>query len=910
MKRLVCIMLSFCVIFSVFAGIGFTASAETEGVYAYSIEDGGVKITDVDSSVSGDVEIPSTLGGYPVTEIGYRAFDNCKDNITSVTIPSGITNIDYGAFMYCSKLVSINIDENNQNYLSLDGVLFNKPATELIKYPQAKQDSSYIVANGVETICDDAFQDCTALQTVVIPNSVTIIESDAFDGCTSLSNVTLGSGLKEIGGWAFRDCVSLEQIKLPSGLEKIGFASFSDCTALQVIDVPNSVTTIGSCAFEDCTALASIKIGSGVSKIDNFAFRGCTSLVSFSVDESNVSFCSKNDVLFNKDITELIHYPARKSGTDYTVPSTVTTLAMAAFYRCAVLENVILPDKVTVIPGNAFTESPSIKRIKLGNNVTTIGDWVFSNCTALKSIVIPDSVTSVGQAAFSGCKSLESAVIGKGLTSVGYWMFRECHSLKNVTIPSSVTSIGASAFANCSSLENITIPNSVTTIADNAFMGCDSLKSIIIPNSVTSLGSYAFAYCDSLASITLSDGLTIIGDYTFNECNALESIVIPNNITSIGEGAFSYSIALESVTIGSGVTSIGNEAFFNCQALTEINVAKNNEHYSSQDGVLFNKDATELLQYPMAKEDTFYNVPNGVEKIADRAFYACEKLTSVTLPNTVTSIGEWAIAFCWELTSINIGNNVESIGDFAFACCNKLANIKLPESVTSIGGSAFHQCDDLTFYVYDGSYAQMYAWNNYFYCVTLRKAESGGVSVEMPLAVLSPDTNFSVTAVNLESIEVKLPEGAEVSSALIYDIYFEKDGEKVQPNGDVTVSIPVPESMNGKNCVVYFIDENGNLTDMNAVFENGCMVFTTNHFSLYSVMELEPEGVLGDANGDGVTNINDAVVISKVAAKLETLDENEAKFSDVNGDGSINVGDAVLIARYSAKLLDKFPAEQ
>ena len=247
-----------------------------------------------------------------------------------------------------------------------------------------------------------------------------------------------------------------------------------------------------------------------------------------------------------------------------------------------------------------------------------------------------------------------------------------------ITIPSEidgkpVTRIGGDAFRDCTGLTSITIPNSVTSIGGEAFRGCTGLTSITIPNSVTSIGTWAF-----------------------NGCTGLTSITIPNSVTSIGVGAFEGCTGLTSITIPNSVTSISNWAFDRCTGLTSINVASENNYYSSNNGVLFNKKKTELIRYPEGKSQTSYTIPDSVTSIGYGAFWGCTGLTSITIPDSVTSIGSNAFEYCTGLTSITIPDSVTSIEQRAFWDCTGLTSITIPNSVTSIGDRPFYHCTGLT----------------------------------------------------------------------------------------------------------------------------------------------------------------------------------------------------------------------
>ena len=276
--------------------------------------------------------------------------------------------------------------------------------------------------------------------------------------------------------------------------------------------------------------------------------------------------------------------------------------------------------------------------------------------------------------------NIPSTINDKKVTSIGDYAFSDCSGLTSVTIPDSVTSIGNCAFDGCSGLTNVTIPNSVTSIGDYAFCKCSGLTSITIPNSVTSIGNSAFYNCKSLTSITIPDSVTSIGDYAFSDCSGLTSITIPDS-----------------------VTSIGNCAFYSCSSLKNITVSSNNKNYTSEDGVLINKDKNELMQYPIGKNETAYTIPNGVTSIGDGAFYWCYGLTSITIPNSVTSIGDRAFRSCSGLANLVLPDSMEEIGSNAFYNCSSLSYVVIPKNIKKIDSLAFSSCKKLKDVYYKGS---------------------------------------------------------------------------------------------------------------------------------------------------------------------------------------------------------------
>ena len=385
-----------------------------------------------------------------------------------------------------------------------------------------------------------------------------------------------GKSVTSIGNCAFRYCTSLKSITIPNSVMEIGSSAFSGCSSLTSITIPNSVTEIGVYAFKGCTSLTSITIPNSVTNIGDSTFWGCSSLTAIYVAVDNKNYTSVNGVLFNKDKTALICYPAGKTDKSYNITNSVTSIGDYAFNGCSSLTSVTIPNSVTEIGGSAFVGCASLKSITMPNSVTSIGDMAFYKCSSLTSITIPDSVTSIGSSAFSDCSKLRSITIPNSVTSIGAWAFNGCTGLtainvamenqnyvspdgvlynkdkttiicypagkkgNNYKIPDGVTEIGSIAFSRCSSLTSVTIPNSVTSIGSGAFNGCTSLTRVTIPNSVTKIGWNAFSGCTSLTSITIPNSVISIDWYAFMGCTSLKSITIPNSVTSIGKNAFGY----------------------------------------------------------------------------------------------------------------------------------------------------------------------------------------------------------------------------------------------------------------------------------------------------------------------------------------------------------------------------------
>ena len=595
--------------------------------------------------------IPSTLKGCPVTSLynEYRKniFEKSTNNaIKKIIIPDSVTNIGTSAFYNCEALTNITIPDSVtsiENYAFMDCYKL----------------SDLSIGNKVKSIGYEAFYYCRSLTSITIPDSVTNIGEYAFSDCTSLTSVTIGNSIRSIGKNVFSSCTSLISVTIPASVTSIGNSAFYGCTALTNVTIPASVTSIGNEVFKSCDSLERIDVDKNnmkysskdgilfdkykltiikypsnkrditeyvipktVNNISEKAFCKCTALINVTIPDSVTSIGS-------------YAFYGCTALTNIVIPNSVTSIESDVFSGCTALTNIVIPNSVTSIGSYAFSGCTSLTNVIIPNGVTSIESYVFSGCTSLTNVIIPDSVTSIGSYAFSGCTSLTNMTIPDSVTSIESYVFYECTSLTNVIIPDSVTSIGSYAFYGCTSLTSIVIPDSVTSIGSSVFYGCTSLTSVTIPDSVTSIGSYAFYRCTSLINITIGRDVTSTLDDIFDSYNKLERIdvseentkyssiqgilfnkekstiikypsnkndisnyEIPSTVEIIEKYAFQNCTSLTSVTIPDSVTNISGSAFIGCNKLERINVSENNDTYSSVDGILYNKEKTEMLIVP------------------------------------------------------------------------------------------------------------------------------------------------------------------------------------------------------------------------------------------------------------------------------------------------------------------------
>lgn len=472
----------------------------------FTLNDDGTAytVTGVGTCRSQNIAIPDTYNGLPVTAIGDKAFYNSSStanspprrvlvgaNVTSIgeaafaymnlieiTLPSGLETIGINAFRNCTFK---EIDLPDSITSIGDGAFAGCENLKTMKLP-----------SGISTISDLMMCACSSLTSVEIPSTVTSIGARAFQACTSLESISIPDGVLIIDNLAFDGCSSLKSIRFPSKLEKIPYGAFASCTALEAITIPEGIKNIDERAFENCTALKSVKLPQSLESIGDFAFygdsslseikipptvtaigvgvfRNCSDLKAIAVDNNNAHYKAEDGVLYTKDGTVLIAYPAAKSDNYFAIPGGVTRIESYSFQAAQNLAKIIVSDSVQVIGTSAFAASQSLENVLFGSGVTLIEGSAFSNCPSLWHVKLNEGLDTIGSSAFSHCQSLKEINLPESLTKIGMYAFSYCASLTSVIIPDAVKAIGSYVFATCRSLNSVVIGSGVSTIDETAF---------------------------------------------------------------------------------------------------------------------------------------------------------------------------------------------------------------------------------------------------------------------------------------------------------------------------------------------------------------------------------------------------------------------------------------------------------
>ncbi len=532
-----------------------------------------------------------------------------------------------------------------------------------------------------------------------IKKGTLIICDNAFNSCKPVYQ-RIKMYVYEIGDIEFNGCKKLASIIIPNSIIKIGSHAFAGCNKLSSVKFPNSVISIGDYAFAGCTELRSLFIPNSVKSIGFFAFCYCIKLTSVILSKSVKELGMK---LFQEDSRLIIRCEAKRKPKSWIWDWEP--------YRCSVIWGISIVDdfiykivddygqKVSLSYYKGYCQSLKIPKTTtirgVEYTIVSIDDYAFYDNTDLVSVDISNSVTSIGNYAFSKCCNLESIIISNSVKKIGDDAFGYCSSLKTITIPISVAYIGNNAFGGCDKLTikcktELKLPG-----WDGTWNGYDKRPVLWGYNGFLFRITDKYKQEVSISKYQESEVEIVIPDSTYIDG-------VKYSVTNIDNNAFCCK-TVKSITIPDTIPCNGS-LFCHCDNLISINrknvvSIKNRQltivsNYTSDNGVLFNKDKTRLICYPVGKKGS-YNIPDTVKEIGQGAFCLCKGLTSVNIPNSVIDIDNSAFDGCESLTSVVIPNSVNKIGDSAFCDCKNLSSIIIPDSVNIIGNQAFQNCEGL-----------------------------------------------------------------------------------------------------------------------------------------------------------------------------------------------------------------------
>ncbi len=471
-----------------------------------------------------------------LTKIEDGVFEGCT-NLTTVILPQNVMAISGGPFPLCQALREIRVSPKNTRFKSLDGVLFTADGTTLIQFPNGKDLTSYSVPDGVTKIANGAFHGCASLRSISLPDSLVSIGDSAFAACYHLTSLHIPDSVTEIGLDAFCWCENLtlfgspdscaeeyaneyelkfrkivlldensraaleaelkklgfeyeihgnrvtitgylggaEDLTIPDGVTKIGDSAFLGCESLTSVTFPESVTEIGDSAFQGCGNLTSVTLPENVLTVGDGAFAFCWKLTEIRVSAKNTNFMDRDGILFTADGKMLVQFPNGKPQTEYTVSENVTRIGAHAFAGSGNLKSVLLPASVSEIGPHAFSGCACLEFVKFTASVMKIGPFTFANCASLQHVQLPVGVKSIEEGLFFNCEKLLSVTLPKCAEIVRKNAFYGCENLKSVTFPDTMKTVETETFDRCTRLQTATIPSCETEIGAKVFYDCDDL---------------------------------------------------------------------------------------------------------------------------------------------------------------------------------------------------------------------------------------------------------------------------------------------------------------------------------------------------------------------------------------------------------------------------------------------------
>jgi len=695
------------------------------------------------------LEITSVTIPEGITEIDHNAFDSCK-NLTEIVLPESLNVIGQRAFKDCTalktaviKAMNITIDADSdiekntvfpdttviygfagtdfEVYYRNFNVIYGGYFGETFRWMILPDGTLDIKGSGKLPDWSDSglapwYDHRESIKALALDDGITYIGNYSFYNCCCLVSVDLPEGLTGIGSSAFRNCVRLQTVYTGSALRRIGAEAFAYCYALKNFTLPEGLTDLDSGAFGYCTSLTAVKLPASLRYIGSRTFFGCEALTSLTVDAGNPYYFVTNGLLIRRADKTLI----------------------LAVYGASEIE---IPEGITAIGEYAFYGYTTLKKITIPVWVTAIGEDAFANCSALTSVAIlsKDATICDSENTFP-----ESARI-RGFKDSTALSYAQKYSRYLEIIRSGKCGDDLSWYFLDGTLRiygtgDMYIFDDSTISTPWMGMWTDDVRRVEIGAGVSSVSEGAFSCLRDIEEIIIEEGntsLRVIGNCLINTrtktliASCRDGAVIPDDgsVTAIGKYAFNYYKGSKELTIPACITSIGEFAFMRCTAIKSVRLDEN---------ISFVGD---MAFFYSSIERVYVGKPQNV---GYAVFSRCESMTDAEIYiNPVDSM----FHFCTKLTRVTLGSDITKIDNYAFGDCTSLKEIMLPDGITEIGASAFNGCG-MTGIVLPSKLVRIGAW---------AFAESKLTSIVFPESLENIEHNaFRATAITEIHIPAKL----------------------------------------------------------------------------------------------------------------------------------------------------------
>lgn len=851
--------------------------------------------------------------GNGLQTIGYRSF--AESGLKAVHLPDSLRFMENETFMDCTQLEEVTLGSGVEG---ISNRCFRNTALKTITLPEQ-----------LAYIGDLAFVG-TPLKEVIVECEGVEIYGDAFAGCP-FDEIDLGDSVRYIDPGAFSG-TGATQIRHPASVTEISYRVYAFNMNLVSVTIPESVEYISETAFEGDKNLSHV-LFTGTEEQwynkDYFSDELIDATVHFNADGDEVTtkqtcttvefYCTlcekwetvrkgKMDHTFDSNMTcticgyqgyweyavdETAHTVTITGYTgpeaDVTVPDTIDGMPVTAFTEDAFaynrkLTSVALPNGITAIPANAFGYCSSLLTVTMGSQVTTVGEKAFYYCSNLEEMELPKGVTEICASAFEGCHALVQLTLPATVTRIGEEAFLNCGSLNKLAIPAGVTEIGNSTFEGCWNMEELTIPDTVTTIGYYAFMNT-SIDKLVIPASVKKIGAEAFVDSEIQNILFLGDmptmGYVVSGDTTAFYAAGNKTW---NELSEDGSKWFACAVPTITQQPVAPVVEAGETVTLFAGAYGQR--LRYQWYYAAPDAKRFapvggnTPELSMVVDQDTARGRVYCLVTDVLGQTAKTDTIT---LRNPSVPNGIR-IGQLPYTVEYDLRQqlrtrglqvllTYTDNTEEEIFDYTVTGYD--ANIPGKQTVT------------VTYGDFTATFTVTVNEEKVTFVSTVEEnAPEEQIEISAPQGAVDSSVELVVEKLPEEAPPQDVPELPEViqeNAAVIFDITLEQEGAPVQPTDTVQVSIPVPEHMESKRCKVYHIDDNGAAHDMNARYVDGRMVFETEHFSYYAVVEVGGVTVSGVVTGQGDIAGTVVKLISggEVLETVSVTENGSYRFNDV-----------------------------
>ncbi len=597
-------------------------SVITEGDFVYTLDQDGKAVLLQYIGSSKEVVVPAEIGGAEVADLGRGVFQNC----TKVTLPDNSSYaVHRDAFIGCSQL-------------------------RTIVFP---------AHSGGVTVDEGAFRDCTALEEII---------TEATGGTVCAVNGVLYSGDKK-QLLCYPAAAPARSFVLPDGTETMDPYAFNQLSRLENLDLSQNTAmrTFDPAVLKGTVSLKTIALSAYCTITDTELLSALAGLESVTVSADSMAYTSVEGVLYNKDMSVMLHYPAGRQAGTFTLPASVQEMDYYGMTANRALKS------VSVASGNAKFSAADGVLFFTDSLMKSLVLYPAGKQTA--SYTVPEDIDQITPNAFAANPYLQNVTIGGKTESVCMDAFLDCTGLKSVTIGKNVQYMYVNPFVGCNQLTTITVEdgnehfyttdNVLYRIADTvdeingtsdvslmAYPAGKRTSSFAIPEGVSVIDPEAFAGNSSISSITMPSTLRFIDYAAFRDCTALSAVSLSGSVTDLNDEVFAGCTALTDITLPASVNTVGVNVFDGCTSLA--NIVSASPVYQTLGGVLFDDDGSDLLCYPAGKQEKTYTVPESVTWISDYAFKDNTSLQELTLSRNLVGVGGDSLAGCTALEKLTV----------------------------------------------------------------------------------------------------------------------------------------------------------------------------------------------------------------------------------------------------------------